>query len=136
MLAQVGSSALYLTAGAALFFGYFWLVMPETRGDMLIACAIWMPLLGFANLAAVSIPGLLYSDTRDPTQNYLCGLFSLLATLAATLPAFILASLVLFVIRAGIYAALATACAMNLLIGIAGIAAAGAIFRRFDPTSE
>ena len=136
ILAQVGSSALYLTGGVALFSGYLWLAVPDARGEMLVVGALGTPFLGLANLAAVTIPSLLYPDTRDPTQNYLCGLFSFLLTLVASGPTVVAAVVMLVVLKTSAYAVLAAACVINILIAVAAIAAGGAVFRRFDPTSN
>ena len=136
VLAQVASSVLYLTGGVALFSAYLWLAMPDSRGPTLAACAIGMPFLGFANIAAVTIPSLMYPDVRDPSQNYLCGLFSFLLTMIATGPTVVLAAVMLGVIGAPVQAVVAAACGVNVLIGMAAVAIAGTIFRKFDPTSE
>ena len=136
VLAQVASSVLYLTGGIVLFSGYLWLAMPDARGPALTACAIGMPFLGFANIAAVSIASLIYPDMRDLSQNYLCGIFSFLLTLIASAPCVILGAVLHFALGVSIYPVLAAACAVNFLIGMAAVAIAGGLFRKFDPTSE
>jgi hypothetical protein len=110
--------------------------VPDARGEMLVVGALGTPFLGLANLAAVTIPSLLYPDTRDPTQNYLCGLFSFLLTLVASGPTVVAAVVMLVVFKTSAYAVLAAACVINILIAVAAIAAGGAVFRRFDPTSN
>ena len=136
VLAQVASSVLYLAGGIAVFAGYLWIALPDARGPMLVACAVAAPFLGFANIAAMTIPSLMYPDLRDASQNYLCGLLGFLLTAIATAPTVVLGLVMHFVLRAPVYAILPAACAVNILIGAAAVALAGGMFRRFDPTSE
>lgn len=136
VLAQVLSSVVYLSAGIGLFAFFLWLLVPASRGPVLLACALAAPFVGFANVSAAVIPGLLYPDTRDVAQNYICGMVGFLLASVAILPTVVLGVTFLVALKTSPMAALAPVAVANLMVGAAGISIAGAIFRKFDPTSE
>jgi hypothetical protein len=136
VLAQVLSSVVYLSAGIGLFSFLLWLLVPASRGPALIATALATPFVGFANVSAAFIPGLLYPDARDVAQNYICGMVGFLLASVAILPTVVLGVTLIVVLRASPMVALIPVAIANLLVGVAGVSIAGAIFRRFDPTSE
>ncbi len=136
MLAQTVSGVIYLSVGIVVFAVYMWALVPQTRGEMLLACLIGAPFLGFCTLPAMIIPSLLYPDTRDMMQNHFCGVVGFLLTALAAAPTVVLGAFFWFVIKIPVYTILTVICAANVIIGAAGISIAGAMFRKFDPTSE
>lgn len=136
MLVQAANSTIYLTLGACVFAVSMLLLVPEVHKDMLLACVAIVPSLGFMNVSLAIISAILYPDLRDPAQSFLGGLIAFLLIGLAFVPCAVIGvSLVLFAGRSYLAAA-AAASAANLLIGSAGIAVAGVLFRRYDPTSE
>lgn len=130
------NSMIYLTAGIAVFSAAMWIVIPQTRGPVLIACALGAPFLGFANVSMTGIAGLLYPDNRDIAQNYLSGLISFLLVSLAVLPTIVLGAFCLYFLRTSLYMAVAVTAIANIAIGASGITISGLIFRKFDPTSD
>ncbi|MEN6356378.1 MAG: putative ABC exporter domain-containing protein [Armatimonadota bacterium] len=136
MLAQTVNSVIYLTAGVLVFSAAMWAIIPQTRGETLLACALGAPFLGFANVSLTNISGLAYPDARDTAQNYISGLFSFLLVSIAVLPTIVLALICIYVFKTSYYTAAITTSIGNLALGAAGVAVSGLIFRRFDPTSS
>lgn len=136
VLAQVGSSVIFLSLGTMVFAAYLWAIVPATRGPILACCTLTAPFVGFANIAAALIPAILYPDTRDVAQNYLCGLIGFLLASLALLPTVVLGILSYVVLKLTLVLTFAIVAAANLMVGSAGVAIAGAAFRKFDPTGE
>ncbi|MCX8052403.1 MAG: putative ABC exporter domain-containing protein [Armatimonadetes bacterium] len=135
VLAQVISSVCYLTGGVLLLSGYLWLAVPEARNETLVVFMIIMPSLGFANIAAITIPSLMYPDISDASQNYLCSVFSFLLTLFPSVLT-IITLLMPKMLSAPIYVVVTIVCLINILFGMAGVVLSGELFRKFDPTSD
>lgn len=136
MLAQVAGPVIYSSSAIILFSGYLWALVPESRGDLLIACVFLAPFVGFANIPAAIIPGLLYPDAKDFAQNYISGMLGFMLAVLAILPTCILGACLMVAFKAPICLTIIIIAAVNLIIGAIGIFVAGAIFRKFDPTSE
>lgn len=144
MLVQSVSGAGYLSLGILMFAAAMWLFIPETRNDVLRASIIISPFLGFSCISAAVIPALMYPDTRDSAQNFFCNLIGFALIIVASVPSIVLGSLLVWLtcslspngnpdVPLWIVVPL---CLVNVLIGAAGVAISGAIFRKFDPTSE
>lgn len=143
MLVQSVSGTGYLSLGILTFAAAMWLFIPAARNDVLRACAIASPFIGFSCISAAIIPALMYPDTRDSTQNFFCNLVGLALIVVAAVPSIVWGSLLVWltytpsqpspVIPLWITIPL---CAVNLLIGAAGVAISGAAFHKFDPTAE
>jgi len=136
VFAQVASSVMYLFGGLLLFSAYMWLLIPGIDRVLLVASVFAATLMGFATISAVSIPSILYPDTKDQTQNYLCGVFGFLLSTIALGPTLVLGSTLAFFFRLPIVLTLAIVSAANIIIGLAGVSISGTIFRKFDPTGE
>jgi hypothetical protein len=136
MLVQAINGAVYLAAGILAFAASMWLFVPATRGQLLEACAIGSPFLGFACISATIIPALLYPDMRDSAQNFFSNLIGFMLISVAIVPTIVIGVVLIGLLKVQYYVALLPLCALNALMGAAGIAVSGAIFRRFDPTSE
>lgn len=136
MSAQIAGSVLYLAGGTALFSLYLWMLLPPARGEVLVACAVASPFIGFANISASTISGLLYPETRDFAQNYLCGMIGFLMSSIAMAPTVVLSLVTHFLLGWPMYLTVVLVCVANMIVGMAGVTISGAIFRRFDPTSE
>lgn len=136
MLVQIVNGSIYLTLGVLMFAASMWLFVPATRIDLLKVCAIGSPFLGFACVSATVIPALMYPDTRDAAQNFFCNVIGFMLISFAIIPTIVLGVVLFGLVKAPYYVALAPMCAVNLLLGAAGVSIAGAIFRRFDPTGD
>jgi len=136
MLVQSVSGSLFMAIGILVFAGALWALIPDSRTSLLPACAIAAPFLGFACISMTIIPALMYPDTRDSSQNFTCSLIGFMLASLAVIPTIVIGFVVLWGLKASVWAALVPICLMNLIIGAAGVAISGAIFRRFDPTSE
>ena len=110
--------------------------VPGTRTDLLKTCAIGSASLGFACVSATMIPALLYPDARDQAQNFFCNLIGVMMVSLAIIPTLVLGVVLLALVGVSFYVALVPICVANLVIGMAAVSISGAIFRRFDPTSE
>ncbi len=135
VLAQVTSSVIFMAAGTLLFAAYLWAMIPESRGPILIGCAFSAPFVGFANISASLISALLYPDTRDMAQNYLCGMVGFLLASLALIPTVVL-GVVFQLMEAPIALTCAVVAIANTIVGAAGVALAGALLHRFDPSSD
>lgn len=136
MLAQALNASIYLGLGIAFFAGCMYILLPETRGQLLLTTAITAPFVGFACVSSATIPSLLYPDTRDAAQNYIYNLVGFLLVSIATIPTLVLGIALLWVADLPSWMGLTAICAANTIIGAAAISVAGSIFRRFDPTTE
>lgn len=136
MAVQAIYSAAYLGGGVAIFAGCMYVVLPQTRGELLLASAVCAPFIGFACVGAAMIPSLLYPDARDAAQNYIYNLVGFLLVSIALIPTIVLGIVLWWLLGVPQHAMLVAICAANLLVGAAGVSIAGSIFRRFDPTSE
>ncbi len=136
MLVQSVNGSLFLALGILAFAGSLWAFVPGTRGSLLPTCTIASPFLGFACISATIIPALLYPDTRDSAQNFTCNLIGFILTTIAAVPTVVMGIMLLLVVKSSLWAALVPICLANLIIGGAGVVISGAVFRRFDPTSE
>lgn len=136
MLAQIAGPVIYSSSAVLMFSGFLWALVPESRGDLLIACTLLAPFVGFANISAAIIPGLLYPDTKDFAQNYISGMLGFVLTTLAILPTGVLGVCFIVLFKASIYITVAVIGAANLIIGVIGISIAGAIFRKFEPTND
>lgn len=136
MLVQILNGSAYLAGGILLFATALWALVPGSRTSYLPACAIMAPFLGFACISATSIPALMYPDTRDSTQNFTCNLLGFILTSIAVVPTIVIGLVLVLVEKTSIWIALGPICVANLIIGSAGVVISGAIFRKFDPTSE
>jgi hypothetical protein len=111
-------------------------MIPLSRGELLIVCALGSPSLGFTSIAATSIPALLYPDLRDSAQNYLCGVLSFTFVFICIAPTVVIAIALMGAPHVTVYTVLAVAFAANVAVGAAATSIAGYAFRRFDPTTE
>lgn len=136
MLAQTLNTVIYLTAGVLVFSAAMWAIIPETRGQTLLACLIGAPFLGFANVSFTGIAGLLYPDARDISQNYISGLLSFLLVSIAVIPTIVITIVCVYVIKTSYYVTAIAASIGNIALGAAGVTISGLIFRRYDPTCE
>lgn len=136
MLVGAVNGSIYLTMGILVFAVSMWVFVPATRTDLLKTCAIGSASLGFACVSATMIPALLYPDMRDQAQNFFCNLFGVMMVSVAIIPTIVLGAVLLWLVGVPYYVALVPICAANLVIGAAAVSISGAIFRRFDPTSE
>ncbi len=136
MLAQFVAGTLHLTGGVLVFAGAMWVMIPQARGELLTACTVGSPFLGFASMAATSIPALMYPDSRDAAQNYLCAMVSFILVFLCIVPTVVLSIAICYSLSRPLYAALAVVSAANLAVGAAATSIAGYAFRRFDPTTE
>jgi len=143
MLVQSISGTGYLSLGILTFAAAMWLFMPAARNDVLRACVIVSPFLGFSCISAAVIPALTYPDTRDTTQNFFCNLVGFALIIVAAVPSIVLGTLLVWLTYTPSQASpiiplwiTVPLCAVNLLIGAAGVSISGAVFRKFDPTSE
>ncbi len=136
MLVQSVNGAAYLSAGILMFAASMWIFVPLARNEILYASALGSPFLGFSCISATIIPALIYPDMRDSAQNFFCNLIGFMLISIVIVPTVMMGVVFFGVLDISLYLALIPLCAVNLLIGAAGVAVAGAIFRRFDPTSE
>jgi hypothetical protein len=136
MLVQTLNGSLYLSAGILVFAASIWAFVPAARTDLLAVCAIGSVFLGFACVSATIIPALLYPDTRDQAQNFFCNLTGIMLISVASVPTIVLGVVLVVLVGMSHYAALIPICAVNAILGAAGVSISGAIFRRFDPTGE
>jgi len=136
MLVQAINGSVYLAAGILVFAASLWLFVPAARGELLEACAVGSPFLGFACISATIIPALMYPDMRDSAQNFFSNLIGFMLISVAIVPTIVIGVVLIGLLKVSYYVALFPLCAVNALIGAAGVAVSGAIFRRFDPTSE
>lgn len=136
IFAMAAHGAIYLTAGILIFAVCMWIFVPPSRGSMLDVCAVSAPFLGFACISATIIPALMYPNMCDNAQNYFANLIGFILISIAVVPAAILGILLIFVWKTSCYFALVPLCIVNVLVGAACVAISGAIFRKFDPTSE
>jgi len=136
MLVGAVNGSIYLTAGILVFAVSMWVFVPATRTDLLKTCAIGSASLGFACVSATMIPALLYPDMRDQAQNFFCNLFGIMMVSVAIIPTIVLGAVLLALAGVSYYVALVPICVVNVIIGAAAVSISGAIFRRFDPTSE
>ncbi len=125
-----------MAMGILVFAGAMWAMVPATRSDLLPASAIASPFLVFACVSATIIPALLYPDTRDSTQNFTCNLIGFILNTIAAVPTLVIGLMMTLVWKASLWYTLIPVCLANTIIGAAGVCVSGAIFRRFDPTSE
>jgi len=132
---QIASSLIYLTAGTTLFAIYIYLLLPLARTEILVACAIAVPFIGFANVSAALLVGLLYPDARDFTTNYVSGMIGGMICIAAMAPTIIIIGAGA-ALRLPTYAILVPICIIDTIIGLIGVAICSAIFRKFDPTND
>lgn len=136
MLMGVAGSVLYMTAGVFVLAVALFAIVPQARGDLLIACMIAVPFLGFANASVSAIPSLLYPDTSDQAQNYLSGLVSLFLISVAMIPTVVLGIVSLWLFKTSFFITAVLISISNIIIGAAGISIAGLIFRKFDPSGN
>ncbi|MCX6343618.1 MAG: hypothetical protein NT018_00925 [Armatimonadetes bacterium] len=142
MLAQAVNSTLYLTAGVFVFSAVMWILVPETRdpdpnkGSLLLACMFGAPFLGFVNVSASIVSALLYPDTRDPAQSFLGGMVSFILASLALIPCIVIVLGMLFALRSSYSNIAISVSLVNLIVGALGVALAGVLFHRFDPTSD
>lgn len=136
MLVAAVNGAAYLSAGILVFAASMWLFVPVARNEILYASAIGSPFLGFACISATIIPALMYPDMRDSAQNFFCNLIGFMLISIAVVPTVMMGVVFFGVMKVPLYVVLIPLCAVNALIGAAGVAVSGAIFRKFDPTSE
>jgi len=112
-----------------------YLAIPQADPAVVGLSVIGSLALGFSIVAALSIPVLLYPNARDWTQAFITQLFSLFLTSIVFLPSLGLgAALVLSHVSLTVVGA--AVAALNLALGLAALAIAGALFRKFDPTSD
>ena len=136
MLVQAVNSTVYLTLGACLFALSIRVLAPEVDRDLLGACILIAPSLGFMNVSLAIVTAILYPDLRDPAQSFLGGLVAFMLISAAFVPCVLTGWAMARIAGMSLPAAALAASAVNLAIGSAAIAVAGILFRRFDPTSE
>jgi hypothetical protein len=136
MFAQTIGTVVNLTLGMLAFAILMWLLLPQSRTWILGASTIIAPFLGFAVVPAMIIPGIMYPNTRDILQNYISGMFSCLLVSVAVAPTVVLGVLLFFVFPNSKLLFVTAVCLSNIIMGVAGITLAGAVFRRYDPTSE
>lgn len=136
VLVQALSGAIYLSLGIGVFAASMWLLIPASRTHLLTVCALASPALGFACISATIIPALMYPDSKDSAQNFFCNFVGFALTSVAVLPTIAIGIVMLGLLDAPWYLTLAPIWVVNVIIGSAGIAVAGCIFRRFDPTGE
>lgn len=136
MLAQAVYGAVYLGLGVAAFAICMAIVIPQTRGELLLLSAVAAPFIGFASISAAMIPSLLYPDSRDAAQNYIYNLVGFLLVSIAMIPTVVLGAVLWWLVGAPQYVTILSICAANVLVGAAAVSISGSIFRRFDPTSE
>lgn len=136
MLAQAINSTAYLTLGSLVFAATMLTMVPESRNPLLGACLLAVPFLGFVNVAISLICAIFYPDLRDPAQSFLGGMVSFFLISLALIPSLVIGILTLAVLHWSYFAAAAAVSAANLIVGAAGVAFAGYLFHRYDPTSE
>lgn len=136
ILMGVLSSVIYLTVSILVVAAALWALLPQSRGELMIACMIVVPFLGFANTSVSTISSLLYPDTNDQAQNYLSGIISLLLVSIAMMPALVFGILSLGIFKASFYTAAMIISVANIIMGAAGISISGLIFRKFDPSGD
>ena len=136
VLAQTLNRALYVGVGVSALAASMWAILPHTRGELLLLCGAGAPFFGFACIAVAVIPSLLYPDTRDTTQNYICGPVGFMLSLIAIVPTIVIGVVLIAIANVPYYYALITVSAVNVAIGTAAVTIAGCIFHRFDPTSQ
>lgn len=136
MLVQSVNGSIYMAMGILVFAGALWALVPGSRTPLLPACAVAAPFIGFACISVTIIPALMYPDTRDSAQNFICNLIGFMLTSIAIVPTIVVGLLMLLVIKTSVWMTLVPICLVNLIIGAAGVVISGAIFRRFDPTTE
>ena len=127
---------LYLTAGVLVFAAAMWIIIPHSRGELLFACVIASPFLGFVNTSVSIIPSILYPDSNDMTQNYLSGIIGFFLMSIVLIPTIIIGIFSVLVLKSSFYTTAALISAANIIIGAAGIAIAGLVYRKFDPSSD
>lgn len=136
VLSQAGAYAVYLTLTVLAFGAAMLALLPQTRTPLGAACLAGAPFVGFATIPAVMIPSMLYPDTRDSVQNYLCGILSTLFSILAVVPGTVIAAVLWFVGAASLQASIAAGCLVHLAAGAVGTGLAGMVFEGFEPTGE
>lgn len=136
ILAQTATYALFVLVAALTFGAAMIALLPQARTQFALAALLASPCVGFATIPAVLIPSMLYPDTRDMIQNYLCGLVSVLLSGIAVLPGASMAIMLRVGLDKPLYYAVGAACAYFLFISAVGIAIAGAVYEKFEPTGE
>lgn len=136
VLAQTASYALFILAGAITFGAAMVLLLPQSRNHTVLAAVMGAPFVGFATIPAVLIPSIMYPDTKDMVQNYLCGMFSLLFSWFAVMPGVVAAALMVFALHQHMAVSLAVVCAVLLATSAVGIAIAALVYEKFEPTGE
>lgn len=136
VLAQAGAYAVYLTLTAVAFGTAIVVLLPQTRSPIAAASLAGAPFVGFATIPAVIIPSMLYPDTRDSVQNYLCGIVSTLLSVMAVAPGTVIAAVLWFAGGASLGTIVAAGCVVHLATGIVGTGLAGIVFEGFEPTGE
>lgn len=136
MLVQAINSTIYLTVGGCVFALSILLLVPEVHKELLLACAVMVPSLGFMNVSLAIISAILYPDLRDPAQSFLGGLVAFILISIAFVPCVVISLAWVMIAGRSILTAAMAASLANLLTGAAAIAVAGILFHRYDPTSE
>lgn len=112
-----------------------WLFIPQTDPDMLSLTVVISLALGFTCVAAVSIPVLLYPDSRDKMQEVITHLVSFVLASIVILPS-LLVAVAFVLLRANLALTACVVVALNGALAWSALAIAGALFGRFDPTAD
>ena len=136
VMVQAISNAAFASVWILTLAAAMWMTLPGTRGPLLVGCTIMSPFIAFTCVSAVTMASLMYPDMRDAAQNYLSGMVGFLLTFLALLPSVGLGVVMVGVVHSPFLEAARSIALLNLLIGTACVMAAGAMFRKFDPTGE
>lgn len=136
MLVQTVNGSLFLGSGILIMALSMWIFIPATRTELLYTCVVGSLFLGFACISATIVPALLYPDTRDSMQNFLCNLVGMMLIPIAIIPTVVLGLVLIGLAGMPVYIALIPICVANAIVGAAGISISGAIFRKYDPTGD
>lgn len=112
-----------------------WLFISQTDPDMLSLTVVISLALGFTCVAAVSIPVLLYPDSRDKMQEVITHLVSFVLASIVILPS-LLVAVAFVLLRANLALTACVVVALNGALAWSALAIAGALFGRFDPTAD
>lgn len=136
VMVQAISNAAFASIAVLALAAAIWTAFPDSRGPLLTGCTLMSPFIAFTCVSMVTIASMMYPDMRDAAQNYLCGMVGFLLAFLALMPSLALGAVMVEVARSPFVEIARSIALLNVLIGSACAMAAGAMFRRFDPTSE
>lgn len=107
----------------------------DTDPAVLWLSAVTSIVFGFTCVAVISIPVLLYPDSRDKVQDLIAHILSFFLAGIALVPTAVV-WLIAPLVDIDISVASLAVVLVNVPIAVAGVLVSGALFARFDPTSD